>query len=151
MGEESAVAAARCPPTPGWNNPMTLVRLILQLLLSCLCASAVVVLCRYDNPEACGACQAEKMLGVDTPMMRTAKTSRTFRQIATFAKVRVCQFFEQIPHFVPSVFSLAEQINIYAFANTLLRASGLCALSSRSRDVPFCTAHSVTTAPLGHV
>ena len=112
---------------------MTLVRLILQLLLSCLCASAVVVLCRYDNPEACGACQAEKMLGVDTPMMRTAKTSRTFRQIATFAKVRVCQFFEQIPHFVPSVFSLAEQINIYAFANTIEGERPLLIVSQHPR------------------
>ena len=63
VGAELAVAAALCPSTASWNNPTPLVRAILQLLLSSLCALAVVRLCRYDTAPARGAGQAWKMLG----------------------------------------------------------------------------------------
>ena len=57
VGAERAVAAAGCPTTARWNNLTPLVHVTLQLHLSSLFASAVV-LCRYDTAAADGACQA---------------------------------------------------------------------------------------------
>ena len=116
VGAERAVAAARCPPTAHWNSLTPLVRIILQLHLSSLCASAVVVLCRYDTAAGCGVCQARSMLGDYKPMIWTAKMYGTFHHIPTLAKL-LSPFIKKILAF--GVYFGELVLTKRTFANTL--------------------------------
>ena len=77
-----------------------LVRIILQLHLSSLCASSG---CRvvYTASSAGGACEVWKMLGLYEPMKWRAQMYRTCRQIPAFAKVLLCPFSKILPQTLP--------------------------------------------------
>ena len=134
-----------------WHNPPPLVRIILQLHLSSLCAPiAVVVLCTASCASV--ACEAWKMLDVYKPMIwATYTSSNSYLRQITF-----CLFFKNLPQIHTSVFFGGKYISEkQTFANTPIHPSnprmsyyyGARGTYAYQLSVPRCIApiHNTTT------